>query len=95
MVSDVLAPEARQDALLEELQKRSSMTVEEAWRFGHERGFYKGGDGPETKRDLMALCQRRKARRIDGFWRHIHEPDRIRSRYTRWADHWKALRGTT
>lgn len=91
MVFDALTPERRQEALLEELQRRSSMTVVEAWAFGHGCGFYKGGDAPEVKRDLMALCQRRKARRVEGFWRHIHEPDHIRSRYPRWADHWKAL----
>jgi hypothetical protein len=85
-------PDQRQAALLTELRSRESMTVVEAWQFGHEHGFYVGGEGPEAKRDLMALCQRNQARRHDGFWRHIGEPDRIRLRFKRWADYWTAAR---
>lgn len=90
-MGSVLTPEERQEVLLKELRNRSSMTVVEAWAFGHGSGLYRGGDAPTVKQDLMALCAQRKARRIDGFWRHIGEPNCIRNRYPRWADHWKAL----
>lgn len=92
MSRTIVTPEERQTALLEELGRRNSMTVEEAWNFGHELGFYEGGEGSEAKRDLMALCRKQLANRHDGFWRHINEADHIRQRYKRWADYWTLKR---
>lgn len=89
MTSEV-SPEHRQEALFKALLVRHSMTVQEAWEFGHELGFYEGGEGRKAKDDLNALCKthRGRVRKVDGFWRHAHEPDRIRTRYKRWADNW-------
>lgn len=87
---DPLTPEERQAKLLIELQKRPSMTVNEAWTFGHQQGFYLGGDAADTKADLDALCASNKADRTDGFWRHINEADRIRLKHAQWADYWTA-----
>lgn len=74
--------------LLGEVRRRGTLTVTEAWKFGYSKGFYKGGDGPKTKEDLNALVGHRVARRVDGFWRHINEPDKVRLRYLRWSDNW-------
>lgn len=74
--------------LLGEVRRRGTLTVAEAWEFGHSQGFYVGGDAPKAKADLNALVSHRQARRIDGFWRHAHEPDWIRRQYLRWADNW-------
>lgn len=82
---------ARQAALLEEMRKRPlGLTVVEAWTVGNLLGFYKGGEAMEAKRDLQALVQHNQARRTDGFWRHIGEPDHIRLKHKRWADYWTA-----
>lgn len=92
MVANEITPEERQEVLFKALLVRPSMTVQEAWEFGHELGFYRGGEARKAKDDLNALCKthRGRVRRIDGFWRHAHEPDSIRTRYERWADNWKA-----
>jgi hypothetical protein len=89
-VAQPVSPEDRQEALFKALQIRLSMTVSEAWEFGNELGFYKGGEARMAKDDLNALCKmhRGRVRKVDGFWRHIHEPDSIRTQYKRWADNW-------
>jgi hypothetical protein len=92
MIDNEVMPEERQLTLLEELRRRGSMTVEEAWYFGHSLGFYRGGEGSVAKSDLNALCQQNQARRTDGFWRHAHEPDHIRQKYKKWADYWTPIR---
>jgi len=89
-LSSSVLPEERQAVLLEALRLRDNMTVVEAWQVGHILGFYKGGDGMVAKSDLNALCKRRQACKHDGFWRHAHEPDRVRNRCRRWADYWTA-----
>lgn len=90
MTTNEVAPENRQEALFKALQVRHSMTVDEAWEFGHELGFYEGGEARKAKDDLNALCQRYRdrVRKVDGFWRHAHESDRMRTQYKRWADNW-------
>jgi len=91
MVANEVTPRERQDALLEELKLRDSMTVMDAWNFGHALGFYHGGDAArETITDLNALCQRNQAFKTEGFWRHINEPDHIRLKHKKWADYWTA-----
>lgn len=77
IVTDV-TPENRQEALLKALQVRSSMTIDEAWKFGNELGFYRGGEIQKVKDDLNALCTRYRGRvlRVDK----------------RWADNWKVRR---
>lgn len=91
MTTTEVDPENRQEALFKALLVRSSMTIQEAWEFGHELGFYRGGEVQKVKDDLNALCKKHRGRvqRVDGFWRHINEPDHIRTQYKRWADNWK------
>lgn len=83
--------EERQKVLLNMLNTLGSLTVQKAWEVGHSAGFYIGGDVGLVKDDLKALSNQRLARRHDGFWRHINEPDRIRRKYKRWADYWTPL----
>jgi adenine-specific DNA methylase len=88
MVATEFTPRERQDALLEAMRRRGYLTVTDAWKVGHELGFYVGGDGGMAKADLTAIAGRNQATRTDGFWRHINEPDRIRLQHKYWSDYW-------
>lgn len=87
-MAEEVTPRERQDALLVVMRHRGHLTVTGAWGVGHLLGFYKGGEATKAKDDLNALCQRNQARRTEGFWRHINEPNPIRLRHKHWADYW-------
>lgn len=91
-MADEVTPEARQEFLLELLLRRGQLglTISEAWSMGYSRGLYEGGDAPTVKDDLNALVQRQKAKRHDGFWRHMGQRDHRQMQNIRWADYWTA-----
>ena len=88
MVANPPTAEARQEALLDAMRRRGYLTVTDAWQIGYALDFYQGGEAPLAKDDLNALAKRNQARRVDGFWRHINEPDHIRLKHKHWADYW-------
>lgn len=95
MVAQEVTAEERQAALLDYLHQVGWLDATRAWTFGHNAGFYRGGEGYLAKTDLKALSKAGKAIAHDGFWRHINEPDHMRKKYKNWADYWtpKTTRG--